>query len=426
MRFERLEGRTTMSGADLGDLHLWAALPIHADDTPVALSLDPSSVASANVREAAVPGPHVTPTSEMSIEPGNFGQNGAHSHGGAPAESINRAPEWMFQLLPYIEQETFYRQVPAGVPTFRYRGDPKFTGGVFVAAGDLNSDGNADVIVSGDGYSFKPLFAFYTADLDHRLKVNIGPSAPVAPPTTETETVTITVNSIIWFVNHSARAGNWRFDPQPSSNGFIVATGPDVDGGQTFTGSVLVAAGDLNADGFADIIVTPQGGGAGELQFRTDGPIIAQALFQRLAPRAPQYGAQINYAGDSLEIYFDPAYSVTQGGVQHVPVSPLPMLVLAGPSNADLVAMHRALNQLGAQLVHLRDQYAYDPNVAPALQSLVTSFDAAIAGFQAELTTRGFKIFSNGPGSYSGTIHVPRPMWSPSYWLDGTHQVLAY
>ncbi len=54
---------------------------------------------------------------------------------------------------------------------------------------------------------------------------------------------------------------------------------------------------------------------AQELNFQTDGPIICQALFQRLAPRAPHYGAQINFAGDRLEIYFDPAYTVTQGGI---------------------------------------------------------------------------------------------------------------
>lgn len=54
---------------------------------------------------------------------------------------------------------------------------------------------------------------------------------------------------------------------------------------------------------------------ATELEFQTEGPIICQALFQRLAPRAPQYGAQINYIGDRLEIYFDPAYTVTTGGV---------------------------------------------------------------------------------------------------------------
>ncbi|GIK15535.1 MAG: hypothetical protein BroJett003_04990 [Planctomycetota bacterium] len=63
---------------------------------------------------------------------------------------------------------------------------------------------------------------------------------------------------------------------------------------------------------------------AAELNFQTEGPIICQALFQRLAPRAPQYGAQINYAGDRLEVYFDPAYTVTQGGVLFGTTSPSP------------------------------------------------------------------------------------------------------
>jgi hypothetical protein len=45
---------------------------------------------------------------------------------------------------------------------------------------------------------------------------------------------------------------------------------------------------------------------AAELNFQTEGPIICQALFQRLAPRAPQYGARVEYAGDRLEVYFNP------------------------------------------------------------------------------------------------------------------------
>lgn len=71
-----------------------------------------------------------------------------------------------------------------------------------------------------------------------------------------------------------------------------------------FTAGIVTDVGELSAT------ISAQ-----ELNFQTDGPIICQALFQRLAPRAPQYGAQINYAGDRLEIYFDPAYTVTQGGV---------------------------------------------------------------------------------------------------------------
>jgi hypothetical protein len=71
-----------------------------------------------------------------------------------------------------------------------------------------------------------------------------------------------------------------------------------------FTAGIVTDVGELSAQ------VSSQ-----ELNFQTDGPIICQALFQRLAPRAPQYGAQINYAGDRLEVYFDPAYTVQPSGV---------------------------------------------------------------------------------------------------------------
>lgn len=63
---------------------------------------------------------------------------------------------------------------------------------------------------------------------------------------------------------------------------------------------------------------------AQELNFQTDGPIICQALFQRLAPRAPDFGVTLNYAGDRLEVYFDPAYTITQGGIVFGTTSPSP------------------------------------------------------------------------------------------------------
>ncbi|MGE0479301.1 MAG: hypothetical protein AB7Q17_02395 [Phycisphaerae bacterium] len=78
-----------------------------------------------------------------------------------------------------------------------------------------------------------------------------------------------------------------------------------------FTAGIVTDVGELTAQ------VSAQ-----ELSFQTDGPIICQALFQRLAPRAPQYGTQINYAGDRLEVYFDPAYSVSTGGITFGTSSP--------------------------------------------------------------------------------------------------------
>jgi hypothetical protein len=80
-----------------------------------------------------------------------------------------------------------------------------------------------------------------------------------------------------------------------------------------FTAGIVTDVGELSAQ------VSAQ-----ELNFQTDGPIICQALFQRLAPQAPQYGVQLNYAGDRLEVFFDPAFTVTQGGISFGTSSPTP------------------------------------------------------------------------------------------------------
>jgi hypothetical protein len=55
---------------------------------------------------------------------------------------------------------------------------------------------------------------------------------------------------------------------------------------------------------------------AEELDFRTDGPTIVAALYERLVRPARKLGAALVLAADDrLEIYFDPAYSVEQAGV---------------------------------------------------------------------------------------------------------------
>lgn len=78
-----------------------------------------------------------------------------------------------------------------------------------------------------------------------------------------------------------------------------------------FTAGIVTDVGELTAQ------ISSQ-----ELDFQTDGPIICQALFQRLAPRAPHYGAGINFAGDRLEVYFDPAYSLSASGIIFGTTSP--------------------------------------------------------------------------------------------------------
>ncbi len=98
-------------------------------------------------------------------------------------------------------------------------------------------------------------------------------------------------------------------------------TGPDVvSGAIAFAGHFFPFTPNNQPAVFSAGIVTDVGTftvqiSAAELNFQPDGPIICQALFERLGPRVAQYGAQINYAGDRLEVYFDPAYTVSQGGI---------------------------------------------------------------------------------------------------------------
>ncbi|MBI5866298.1 MAG: hypothetical protein HZB38_17645 [Planctomycetes bacterium] len=96
-----------------------------------------------------------------------------------------------------------------------------------------------------------------------------------------------------------ANSGTAGFESGSPFNPFDLSGQPAL-----FTAGIVTDVGELTAT------VSAQ-----ELNFQTDGPIICQALYQRLSPRTAQYGAQINYAGDRLEVYFDPAYTVVQGGM---------------------------------------------------------------------------------------------------------------
>ncbi len=129
---------------------------------------------------------------------------------------------------------------------------PAFTGGVFVAGGDVNNDGNDD-IVTGAGAGGGP-----------HVKVFDG----------------LTGGEIRSFFAYPAN----------------------------FSGGVRVAAGDVNGDGFADIITGPGPGGGPHVKvfdgktgselnsFLAYGPGSVDQIFVALAPRIPEPGIGLMFA----------------------------------------------------------------------------------------------------------------------------------
>lgn len=95
------------------------------------------------------------------------------------------------------------------------------------------------------------------------------------------------------------------------SGGFVAFSEPGVPA--IFTAGIVTDVGELTAS------VSAQ-----ELNFQTQGPIICQALFQRLAPQAPAFGAQLQLAGDRILVNFNPAFATMRSGVVFGTTSPTP------------------------------------------------------------------------------------------------------
>jgi Domain of unknown function (DUF4394)/FG-GAP-like repeat len=160
--------------------------------------------------------------------------------------------------------------------------DPAFTGGVFVAAGDVNGDGNKDVIVTPDagagpqvrvisgatGSVLAEFFAYgtgfgggarvATADFDRDGDAEII----TAPGPSGGPHVRVFDGTGALFSSASL--------PNFPSNFFAYSP--------TFTGGVFVAAGDVNGDAVPDIITGPGAGGGPHVRAFSgvDGAVICE------------------------------------------------------------------------------------------------------------------------------------------------------
>jgi hypothetical protein len=140
--------------------------------------------------------------------------------------------------------------------------DGSFTGGVFVAAGDVTGDGKADIVTGADagggphvrafdaanGVAFRSFFA-YDASFTGGVRVAVGD---------------INGDGVPDIVTGAGAGGGPHVKAFSGKDGSVLQSFFAYDG--SFTGGVYVAAGDVTGDGRAEIITGAGAGGAPQVE----------------------------------------------------------------------------------------------------------------------------------------------------------------
>jgi hypothetical protein len=149
------------------------------------------------------------------------------------------------------------------IPTTQVLGG--FTGGAFLAAGDLNRNGKAELVVSADAGGLPTVQVFQVASGRLSLVTSFMPINPAARCGVHIAMGDINRDGIPDLVI-SAGAG-WVpvvriFDGAALAKGQTVLLTPAfLAFGGNYTGGVNVAVGDVNGDGYGDLIVSQDSGG---------------------------------------------------------------------------------------------------------------------------------------------------------------------
>ena len=135
-----------------------------------------------------------------------------------------------------------------------YAYDPRFTGGVSVAAGDIDGDGRTDIITGAGPGGGLHVTVFSGADL-HVLANLYAPSDPGFPGGVSVAAGDVNGDGRVDIVTGAGPGGGPHVLVFSGANLSLLASFDAYNPG--FLGGVSVAAGDLNGDGRSDVITGP-------------------------------------------------------------------------------------------------------------------------------------------------------------------------
>jgi hypothetical protein len=156
--------------------------------------------------------------------------------------------------------------------------DPRFTGGLYVAAGDVNGDGFADIIV-GAGAGGAPLVSVFSGK-DGSLLQSFTAYDPRFPGGVRVAAGDTNGDGFADIITAAGPGGGPHVKVFSGRDNSVLQSFFAYP--STFAGGVFVAAGDVNGDGHTDIVTGP-GVGGGPLVRVFDGANPANVLLNFLA-----------------------------------------------------------------------------------------------------------------------------------------------
>jgi hypothetical protein len=172
---------------------------------------------------------------------------------------------------------------------------PAFLGGAYVAAGDVNGDGFADII-TGAGAGGGPDVRVFDGQTGPLIQEFFAYTAAFAGGVT-VAAGDVNGDGFADIITGAGPGGGPHVEAFDGHTGALIRSFMGAD--PTFTGGVFVAAGDINGDGFSDIIVS-QGSQPGvESRVRTFNGLNL-ALMNSFVP-FPSYTGGVRVAADDID-----------------------------------------------------------------------------------------------------------------------------